>query len=193
MNTKEYQTIIFELLKGIFNPKYVNKEWDSAKYDLHLSKHKGGYYPRPDIAVGPFNSYADLDMGIDNSDVMKEHPFTKRIVEEIAWEREDFKKCWNNFSRCYLAIEIELGSSRKTSNSLKHILGSIINASVTGSIGIVITDKSTKNKVDRLYSYLLTLEGLERLQINTLGNLVRIDKDDFILVLSDIKEKLKKL
>ena len=140
MNTKDYQNGIFDILIEIFGEKYVKKEWDSVKYDSHTSNHKQIYAPRLDIAVGPFNSYAELDTGRDSTEVMKEHPFTKRIVEEIAWDSEDFDKCWNNFSRCYLAIEIELGSNKKTSNSLKHVLGSIVNASVSGSIGIVITD-----------------------------------------------------
>jgi len=191
MNTKEYQSIIFDSLNDIFQDEDVKREWDSLKDDPHISNHKEIYGPRLDIAVGPFNSYFNLDVGMDSTDLMKEHPFTKRIVEEIAWDEEDFNKCWNNFSRCYLAIEIEFGSNKKTSNSLKHILGSIINASVTGSIGIIVTDKNTAKKVDRLYYYLLRLKGLERLQINTINNLIRIDKDDFTTILSEVKETLK--
>jgi hypothetical protein len=69
-------------------------------------------------------------------------------------------------------------------------LGSIINASVTGSIGIVVFDKNTENKVNRLYNYLHRLKDLERIQINTLDNLIRIDKDDFLKVISEVKETL---
>jgi hypothetical protein len=191
MNTKEYQSRISDSFIDIFEEENVKREWDSLKDDPHLSNHKEIYGPRLDVAVGPFNSFAELDTGMDSTEAMKEHPFTKRIVKEISWDKEDFNKCWNNFSRCYLAIEIELSSNEKSSNSLKHILGSIINASVTGSIGIIITDKNTSKKVDRLYYYLLRLRGLGRLQINTIDNLIRIDKDDFIAILSEVKEKLK--
>jgi len=190
MNMKQYQAKLVNLLKEIFVDEYVEGEWDSLKYDSHGSNHKSIYGPRSDIAVSPFNGSFELDIGLDNTDVMKNHPLTKRIVEEIAWDEADFNKCWNNFSRCYLAIEIELSGSRKSSNSLKHILGSIINASVTGSIGIVVTDKNTKNKVDRLYYYLVRLKGLKRIQINTLDNLIRIDKDDFLKIISEVKETL---
>ena len=191
MNTTEYQSQLIGLLKEIFGEEYVKREWDSLKYDSHLSNHKSIYGPRIDIAVGPFNGMVELDTMLDNTSVMKNHLLTRRIVKEIAWDDADFDKCWNDFSRCYLAIEIELGRSKKSSNSLKHLLGSIINASVTGSIGIVVTDKNTEKKVDRLYYYLLRLKGLGRLQINTLDNLIRIDKDAFLEIISDVKETLK--
>jgi len=190
MNTKEYQSKIFDSLKEIFEKEDVKKEWDSLKYDSHTSNHKQIYGPRLDIAVGPFNGMVELDTPLDNTASMKNHPLTRRIVKEIAWDDNDFNKCWNDFSRCYLAIEIELGSNKKSSNSLKHILGSIINASVTGSIGIVITDTYTKNKVDRLYYYLLRLKDLGLLEVRTLDNLIRINKDEFTLILSQVKKQL---
>jgi len=174
MNTKEYQSKIFDSLNEIFEEEDVKKEWDSLKYDSHTSNHKQIYGPRLDIAVGPFNGMVELDTPLDNTEVMKNHLFTKRIVEEIAWDKKDFNKCWNDFSRCYLAIEIELGSNKKSSNSLKHILGSIINASVSGSIGIVITDTFTVKKVNRLYYYLLRLKHLELLEVKTLDNLLTV-------------------
>ena len=46
-----------------------------------------------------------------------------------------------------MAIEIELGRGKNKSNSLKHILGSVINATISGSIGIVVVDKNTSKKV----------------------------------------------
>lgn len=187
MNTKEYQNQILDILRDIFGPENVEKEWDSLKYDSHSSNHKGIYGPRLDIAVGPFNGMVEMDTQLDNTEIMKNHPLTRRIVEEIAWDDADFDKCWNGFSRCYLAIEIELGRNNKSSNSLKHILGSIINATVSGSIGIVITDSNTEEKVRRLYSYLGRLRYYGRLEVNTIDNLIIIDKDIFMDILSEIK------
>ena len=46
MNTKEYQDIIFSSLKEIFEEGDVKREWDSVKYDPHLSNHKQIYAPR---------------------------------------------------------------------------------------------------------------------------------------------------
>lgn len=107
-------------------------------------------------------------------------------MRENVIDEQEFNEFWNHDSRCYLAIEIELGNNKSTSNSSKHILGSLINASVTGSIGIVITD-CNKRKVERLYNYLLRLRYLGLLQLNTLGNLIIIDKDAFISILLELK------
>ena len=52
MNTKEYQSKIFDSLNEIFEEEDVKKEWDSLKYDSHTSNHKQIYGPRLDIAVG---------------------------------------------------------------------------------------------------------------------------------------------
>ncbi|MFA5629341.1 MAG: hypothetical protein WC958_03720 [Dehalococcoidales bacterium] len=188
MNTSEYQNLIFNKLSRIFGEDNVKKEWDSLKYDTHSSNHKQTYGPRLDIAVGPFNGMVEMDTPFDNTNVMKNHPLTKRIVKEISWDDEAFDECWNDFSRCYLAIEIELGGKNRSCNSSKHILGSIINASVNGAIGIVIYDTSTRGKVDRLYGYLHRLRYYDLLQMKTMGNLIRLDKDEFISILTDIKE-----
>ena len=63
MNTREYQKQLFEALKAIFGEDQVKNEYDSAKGDIHFSKHKQVYWPRHDIAVGPFKSYWDGDIG----------------------------------------------------------------------------------------------------------------------------------
>lgn len=180
MNTKDYQNLIFNKLSEMFGEEYVKKEWDSLKYDSHLSNHKQVYGPRLDIAVGPFNGMVELDTPLDNTAIMKKHLLTRRIVEEINWDN-------NDFSRCYLAIEIEFGGNNRSCNSLKHILGSIINASVSGALGIVIYDTHTREKVDRLYYYLLRLKSLDLLKVQTLDNLITIDKDEFTTILSEIK------
>jgi hypothetical protein len=126
---------------------------------------------------------------MDNTKNMKRHPFTQRIVKEIGWDEKDYKKCWNKFSRCYLAIEIEF-SGKKHSNSLKHILGSMINASVTGSIGIIITDSGTEKKVSRLFYYLRRLHEVSGIMIPVVDNLVRIEKEAFVSILTEVKNEL---
>jgi len=179
MNAQDYQKKILKDLQYIFPNESVETEWDSVKYDSHFSSHKEVYAPIHDLAVGPFNSYADLDCGIDNTKGMKSHPFTKRLVEHKLQSGLRWDKLWNSFSRCFLAIEIE------SSGSLKHMLGSIVNASVSGSIGIVIASSHNRNKIDRLVNYLFRLEYLERLKLNTIGNLFVFDEDEFSKLLSE--------
>ena len=189
MQTKEYQMEIYHELKSIFGNENVKKEWNTTEFDPHPSSHTQVYAPFLDIAVGPFNSFWDLDIGNDLTEVMKTHPFTRRIVQEIRWDENDYINSWNKFSRCYLAIEIEF-SGKKHSNSLKHIFGSMINASVNGSIGIIITDSNTKNKVDRLFSYVLRLRQVSGIIIPIIDNLIRIEKDDFTSILMKVKDEL---
>lgn len=173
MNSREYQKIVAEKLRTIFNKDLVKTEWDSVKYDGHTTNHVLVYAPRHDIVVGPFNSYAELDIGIDRAKQMRSHPFAKRLLE-VLLERENLDKVWNPVSRCFLAIEIEF------SGSSKHMLGSIINACASGSIGIVITTRENTKKVRRLCSYLRRLQDLERIEIHSLWNLIVFEADEFI-------------
>ncbi len=179
MNAGEYQNNLFTSLQNIFGNEYVKKEWDTVKYDTHFSNHKEIYAPRHDIAIGPFNDYSDLDCGIDNTKFMQTHPLTKSLLNDKLEAGCKFKDVWNSFSRCFIAIEIEF------SGSSKHILGSIINASVSGSIGIIIGNENNIGKIRRIYYYIVRLEGLERLKINTLGNINMYDANDFVKLLSE--------
>lgn len=182
MASLSYQDKLFASLRSIFGDDQVKKEWDSVKFDGHVDNHKIVYAPRHDIAVGPFNSYADLDLGRDNTRRMLSHPFTKRLIRDVLRNRGTLKETWNSFSRCYLAIEIEF------TGTSKHILGSMINASVSGSIGIVIDNKFNSTKVDRIWRYLLRLEGLGRMRLYTIKNLIFFDKDEFLKLLSEFKQ-----
>lgn len=168
MNTRECQTEIAKVLKRVYRGQSVEVEWDSVKYDNHFSNHKFVYGPRIGIAVGPFNSYADLDIGNDRTRVMQSHPFTTRLFEAY-FNVSELDEVWNEFSRCYLAVEVEF------SGSPKHILGDIVNASVSGSIGLVIGTRDNIEEIKRAFSYVLRLEYLERMNIHTLNNDSRYD------------------
>jgi hypothetical protein len=179
MNSRDYQNKLLKDFQYIFSDQPVEKEWDSVKNDPHLSNHKEVYAPRLDIAIGPFNDYSDLDCGIDKTKPMQTHPFIKNLINDRLQAGCQLKDVWNSFSRCFIAIEIELNGSSKD------ILGSIINASVTGSIGVVVGNKKNIDKINRIDSYLFRLEELERLKINTLGNLFIFEEEHFLKLLSE--------
>jgi hypothetical protein len=174
MRSTEYHEKIYHIFQNIFGEKNVEKEWDSVKYDPHLSSHKTTYAPRHDIAVGPFNDYSDLDCGIDNTKCMQSHPLFKSLFRDKFVAGCELKDVWNSFSRCFIAVEIEFNGTSK------HIMGSIINASVSGSIGIVIGNRKNIQKIWRIYHYIGRLEELERLQLRTLGNLVIFEENEFL-------------
>ena len=178
-DSREYQSKVAIMLRGIFGKELVETEWDSVQYDGHAGNHSQVYAPRLDIAVGPFNSYTNLDIGDDQTKVMRSHPFTKKLIKTILSQRETIGKVWNSFSRCFLAIEIDFSGSEK------HILGSIINATVSGSIGIVITNHENFKRANRLVSYIMRLEGLDRIDLNVLRNLIIFEQEDFISFLKN--------
>jgi hypothetical protein len=185
MNARDYQNKLVTDFQHIFTDQPVEKEWDSVKYDPHFSNHKEVYAPRHDIAIGPFNDYSDLDCGIDNTKQMQTHPFIKNLINDRLQAGCQLKEVWNSFSRCFIALEIEF------SGSLKHLLGSIINASANGSIGIVVGNRENIDKINRIYYYLSRLEYLERLKLNTLGNLFIFEEDQFLKLLSEFTPSIQ--
>jgi hypothetical protein len=181
MLTREYQQRLVTNLRSIFGDELVEQEWDSNKFFPRSGNHRAVYAPRHDIAVGPFNSRFGLDVQIDKTRPMQSHPFTKRLYRDYLRDRDTLKKCWNSLSRCYLAVEIEF------SGSSKQLLGGIINAVISGSIGIVIVRKANVKKAERLVRYLFTLEEFEKMTLNVLRNLIIFDDDDFLRLLSDFQ------
>jgi hypothetical protein len=179
MKATKYQGQLANALKSIYGEELVEVEWDSVQYDGHTSNHKSVYAPRIDIAVGPFNSYGHLDTGRDQTRSMQSHPFTKRLIDAYLEPRASLRKVWNSFARCQLAIEIAY------SGSSKHILGDLVNACVSGSIGIVIGTEDNVEKIVRTCNYLRRLESLGRLNINALRNLIIFTDDEFLKLLSE--------
>lgn len=184
MLAKEYQNKIYKILQSIFGDDLVEKEWNSTSRDSHTSNHKLVYAPKVDLAVGPFNDYlCDLDLGVDQTNVMKQHPFTKRLYDKCLRNRGNgnLEDMWNRFSRCYLSIELEF------SGSLKHMMGSIINTSATGSLGLIVTTKKGIKKIDRLVNYVKRLEDMEIININYLNNLVVFEEKEFLNLLINME------
>jgi hypothetical protein len=144
------------------------------------------YAPRHDIAVGPFNSLWNLDIGSDNAKSMQTHAFTKRLLKDMPWLKASIKKGWNSFSRCYLAIEIDFNGTSK------HMLGSMVNAIASGSIGIVIVNKDCLEKAKRISNYLRRLEELGRLETNDLRNLIIYEEQEFLELLSQFISQPRK-
>jgi hypothetical protein len=177
-NAREFQVQLIKALNDVFGENSAINEWDSVEFDGHTHNHKSVYAPRIDIAIAPFNSYFNLDIGIDNTESMRNHPFVKKLEEGVDL-------VWNNFSRCFLAIEIVF------SGSSKHIAGDILNATSTGSIGIVVAHNKVYKKVNRISNYFTRLVGYQRIQSNGLRNLVVFKEDDFLEFLWELKNPEK--
>ncbi len=149
MNTKEAQQKLKVLFSTIFGKDKVVTEWPSyrnAKDWLRRTQDDAvlTYSPRPDIAIGPSN----IKEGINIKEIEK--MFRKHRQFFVSLGLPNGFENGNENPRCLIVVEIENHSSSK------HILGGMINASVLGKVGIIVTlhDKIHK-KAERIHKYLL--------------------------------------
>jgi len=142
MNATEAQKNLTELFSGIFGEVKTIREWRSNARAEDWLAYRGIYAPRPDIAVGPFN--------------IQEGRYTDKIDAMFRKKRDFFIQLGslNDFNvnlnpRCLIAIEVE------NSNKGKHMIGNIINASLLGKVGLIITLRDDYHKdAQRIYKYL---------------------------------------
>lgn len=158
---RSFQTTVATELKQIYPDVYVETEWRAIK------NIPGLYFPRVDIAVGPFSTVRGGNCITEYNQLMDaSKPFIESLLsghcenvqnyrthdEQImqALQIPDFEelKTLNENARCLLAVEIENKVTRK------HLLGGAVNAAALGRIGIVVgwTDDKVKALV-RLQAY----------------------------------------
>ena len=134
LNARGVQRELAERLKRIFGEGMVKVEWHSRSCAQDWLKFKSIYAPRPDIAVGPFNTEERR-----NTEAIKKAFEDK--CEEFFEHLRRYDACRGirrvNFSlnrnpRCLIAVEIE------NSNKGKHMLGNIVNASLLGKVGMIV-------------------------------------------------------
>ena len=148
MNTKEAQQKLKVLFSTIFGKDKVVTEWPSHKDAKDWLKRTEDvvftYSPRPDIAIGPSNIRDGTNINEIEEMFEKHKQFFASLGLPGSFENG------NRNPRCLMVIEIENHSSSK------HILGGMINASVLGKVGIIVTlhDKIHK-KAERIHKYLL--------------------------------------
>jgi len=144
---------VFIRLKQVFGKENVVKEWNVAKSSKDAYTREL-YCPRVDFAVGPFNIDANIEY---NNRLIKEAYQKYRKLLKLLKTRSDNRALEPNENpRCFLVIEVEHKSSRK------HRLGSIVNASALGKIGIIVA--SNQRVFESLVKIRRYLEFLERVR-----------------------------
>jgi len=155
----------------------------------------GAYSPKIDIAIGPFSIHPEQKLIYEYDDLVKKSSILinslidsfRNNYSRYSWIRlgrlpqniNDFltPQASNPNSRCFLAIEIE----GKT--SMKHRLGSIINASALGRIGIIVAkNEEVLKSILRLLAYLHFLKEVRKLTFD-INNIIVIREDQFINIL----------
>jgi hypothetical protein len=123
-------------LEQIFGRHNVIKEWDVAKNSQDAFTREL-YCPRVDYAIGPFNIDACI---INNNrsinEACEKHGELLQRFKSVS-DKADRILETNRNPRCFLAIELEDQTSRK------HRLGSLINASAIGKIGIIVASNDS--------------------------------------------------
>lgn len=188
MSTREFQnrTLTNLRLKLPSECQVVN-EW------VAFNGFRNHYSPRVDIAVGPFSiTRGENQIQQYNDFLLNEsvEAFLRQAysfhIQNIGEEHlneiiiPDFHRLThtNSNARCFLAIEIE------NNNSKKHILGSIVNASSLGRIGIGVAynDRTLRTFV-RILNYLGFLKRVEKNTYDTTNFLI-LTKDQLDLLLN---------
>jgi hypothetical protein len=164
---------IFNRLKQIFGDQNVMPEWDVAKNSQDAYTREI-YCPRVDFAIGPFNTDANIDY---NNMLIEEVHQRYRNLLELLKSRSDSKDKIlepNENPRCFLVIELEHENSRK------HRLGSIVNASALGKIGIIVA--SNHRVFESLVKIRKYLEFIQRVRKATFApeNVIIITGENFL-------------
>jgi len=155
---------IWELLDVAFRGLEVRRQWDvckGSKDALRRRRPRLYYCPKPDYAVGPFNTDGnridEVRREIDGTYARFETTI-RRILSSDQW-LNDFEP--NDNPRCFLAIEVE------DRNSTKHRMGSILNACALGKVGIVIgANESTYRSLMRIREYLRLVEEFGKARLS---------------------------
>jgi len=178
MTVREYQNTLKIELERIFNNIEIISEWRTRINQFNL------YSPRLDLALGPF---AISSQEVLNYNRLQED-FRDFINHLILLHNQNLREIYHNFiekdfydvvnsninARCFIAIEIENKGSRK------HYLGSVINASSLGRIGICIGfSEETFRALVKLEGYFNFLKNAEKNTFNT-KNVLILKRDQFL-------------
>lgn len=160
MNARQAQKALKELFSVRFKRENVFTEWRSNASAEDWLKFGDIYAPRPDISVGPFN----ITEGINTVSIETEFAHNCAFFDRL----ELTDSCVNENPRCLIAIEIE------NSNKGKHMMGNIINASLLGKVGIIVTLREEYyNEAMRIYKYLSGASERKKIGLNPLNVVIK--------------------
>ena len=168
---------LFEALKRAFASNEVEDQYDVGKGATDGFNKKSTYTPHPDYVVGPYNKSGDPGYNTRLIDAaFEEHKKLITKIVEAGFPSNHVDFGLNPNPRVFIAVEDEINSPNR-----KHRLGSIVNASLLGKVGIASGGPKTYNSLCRIKSYLDYVK--ERKGLRMAQNVVVIDKTRLISVL----------
>lgn len=170
-----YSSQILETLVDRFGEENVKREWAVATGSQDDFT-RDFYCPQLDFAVGPFNIEGEIETV--NKIISNEYNANRNLINRLRRRGECsgiFRS--NKNPRCFLAIEAE------NTGSMKHHMGSMINASALGKVGILITTSDENQiKLVRIKEYLDFIHRVGKTGYN-IKNVIIIKLEDFLEVL----------
>jgi len=164
-------------LSLILGEANVIPEWPVAR-NTQDALTRALYCPRIDIAVGPFN--IDRNLWRNNSRILDAYQTNRNLINAIKAESDVPNQALelNENPRCFLAFEIE------NRTGAKHRIGSIMNASAIGTLGIIVTNTEADfDRVIKIREYLEFLVSVGKTRYNP-KNVLTILADDLFRVLN---------
>lgn len=180
MTATEYQIFLAPLMTAKFIDLEVVSEWRAFRGMNYQ------YSPRVDIAVGPFSVAPGPNRTAEYNQIIQ-RPVVNRFLKSLydthvenigeEWLNEikipefDYLIRKNQNARCLMSIEIENSSTKK------HIMGSMVNASSLGRIGIAYNESVLKTFL-RMLNYMGFLKRVEKNTYDTTNFLI-VTKEQF--------------
>jgi len=190
-SSRDFELRLQSILRDYLNGRQIFEDVERSWYPFK-GQHASFYSPITDIAVGPFATEKRLIFDYDRLE--------ERIPELIVTIGSHFRKNYTRYgghfpgiptypftsytgnenARCFIAIEVE---SRRTSR--KHKMGSTINASALGRIGLVIgMDEYTVKVMIKILGYLKFLASVEKPTFRA-DNIFIVTKDQILRILKE--------
>lgn len=135
------------------------------------------YSPTCDIAIGPFSfrqrqKYDPIYLEL--AKLSEIATFLANVEEKSLRFSDNDPLSYNENPRCFVSIEIE----NTTAQDVKHLLGSVMNCSLMGKIGIVVVFEDYFEYAQRLIMYIGYVERKKKTMEKLFRNVFMVSKSD---------------
>lgn len=165
-----------EILDLSENKPLIKKERQMRMYRI--------YSPTCDIAIGPFSFKEDQKYDETYRRLYRCSEiatFLDNVKEKNLGFNDNNILTINKNPRCFISLEIE----NTTAKDVKHLLGSIMNCSLMGKVGIVVVFDEYIEYAKRLIMYLQHAENKKKMTEKLFRNVFILSKSDMNDILFD--------
>jgi len=186
--SKEFEKRLELILKNYLNKRQINEEVERSWYPFK-GQRAPFYSPITDIAIGPFAT--------ENQFISEYNRLERKISDLLEKLKSNFHDNYHRYgpnprvhnyilssfegnenARCFISFEIESKSMTR-----KHKMGSIINATALGRVGVLVgMDEYTVEVMIKILEYLKFLESVGKPTFKA-GNIFILTKKQIIDIL----------